>query len=105
MDYWRTIYRFSWMLLALLAVIGIVCIFAPKCHNITSLQNTKATLERQNREKELGIAEVKTKRDRFTSDPAFVERTARDIGMIKPGEVMYKFTNANARESSTGANP
>ncbi len=98
MDYWKTIYKYSGILLAFLIIIGIICVFAPKCHRITELQKTKASFEQKNGATEREILEIKSKRDRFTSDPAFVERTARDIGMIKPDEIMYKFTNSNGQQ-------
>ena len=97
MSTWRLIYRFSWALLAVLVVIGLLCVFTPKCHSLSRLQKTRNTLEEQNAAKEAQIKELKIKQERFTTEPAFVERTARESGMVTPNEVVYKFTDANGK--------
>ena len=39
------------------------------------------------------IQDRQQKQEKFRSDPAFVERTAREMGMVKPNETIFKFTN------------
>ena len=39
------------------------------------------------------ISDLKNRQERFKNDPEFVERTAREMGMLKPNEVVFKFTN------------
>ena len=91
------IYRFSWALLAVLVVIGLLCVFTPKCHTLTRLQTTRAKLEVGNSEKTEDITQLKISQERFSSEPTFVERTAREAGMVTSGEVVYKFTDANGK--------
>jgi len=91
------IYRFSWALLAVLVVIGLLCVFTPKCRTLTRLQTTHSTLDIENSEKAEDITELKINQERFASEPSFVERTAREAGMVTSGEVVYKFTDANGR--------
>lgn len=80
------------MLIALFAV-TLICVFLPKCHSLRELQRKKAVLQKENRETEAQIRELKLKQERFSSDPSFVERTARETGMVKPDESVVKFTN------------
>jgi cell division protein FtsB len=101
MSTWRLIYRFSWALLAVLVAIGLLCVFTPKCHTLTQLQKTRNKLEAKNAEQAAEIKELKIKQERFTSDPAFVEHTARAEGMVTEGEVVYKFTDPNGRVPET----
>lgn len=97
MSTWRLIYRFSWALLGVLVVIGLLCVFTPKCRSLSRLQATRNTLQEQNEAKEEEIKDLKIKQERFTTEPAFVERTAREAGMVTTDEVVYKFTDANGK--------
>jgi len=101
MSTWRLIYRFSWALLGVLVIIGLLCVFTPKCRSLSRLQTTRNTLQEQNAEKEEEIKDLKIRQERFTTEPAFVERTARESGMVKPDEVVYKFTDANGKVPET----
>lgn len=98
MNIWRLIYQFSWGLLAVLMVIGLLCVFTPKCHTLNRLQNKRDALEVKNAAKATAIKDLKIKQERFTTEPAFVERTARESGMVTPGEKVYKF-----KDPATGA--
>lgn len=93
MNSWRVIYRFSWVLLALLIVIGLILIFTPKTAKMAELQARKAELERQNADKARQIKELQIRQERFISDPEFVEHTAREAGMVMPDETVYKFSD------------
>jgi len=93
MNRWVAIYRFAWGLLIVLFAIGLACIFAPRFHSIHELRRRKTALQEENREIEAKIRDLRQKQDRFSSDPAFVELTARRISMVKPGETMVRLTN------------
>ena len=96
MNYWVVIYRFAWTILTVLLLIGLACVFAPKCRTVRELQRQKRDTEIANRAREHAVDELKRKQERFLSDPAFVERTARETGMIKPDEILFKLTNHHA---------
>ena len=97
MNIWKLIYRFSWLLLAVLVVIGLICLFTPKFREYTSLRNTRDQKRLENSEKIAQIKDFKIKQERFTSEPAFVERTAREAGMVTTDEIVYKFKDANGK--------
>lgn len=100
MNYWLIIYRFAVAIIVVLCLIGVMFMFLPKCYRISKLQQTKTQLENENKQRETDTRELRIKQERFTSDPAFVQRTAREVGMVKPHEVVFRFSNAT--ENATG---
>ena len=90
MDVYRAVQRFSLVLLILVVPVGVACLFMPKCNNQRALQQKKAGLEEDTRRIEAMTSEVRARQERFRSDPAFVERTAREAGMVKTNEVIFK---------------
>jgi cell division protein FtsB len=80
-----------------LVITGLFFLFMPKWHKYLSLQETRNTMVDQNNAKAEEIKEFKIKQERFTSEPAFVERTARETGMVTSDEVVYKFKDANGK--------
>jgi len=101
MSTWRMIYRFSWALLAVLVVFGLLCVFTPKCHTLSRLQRTRLDLETKNAAQNEEIKDLKIRQERFTSEPSFVERTARESGMVTADEVVYKFADADGKVQET----
>jgi cell division protein FtsB len=97
MNLWRAIYRFSWIALVVLIAISLVCAFLPKCHQLRELQRQKAQLEAENRQAAAQTQELQAKEGRFRSDAAFVERVAKENGMLKPDEIVFRFTNEQAQ--------
>ena len=90
MNIWDAIIKFSWAALIVLSVVGVVLIFTPKCRTLRELQRKKQALEEGNRRTEAVILDLKTRQELFLSDPAFVERTARETGMVKSNEAIVK---------------
>ena len=91
----------AWILLCVLGVITLVTIFLPRWRHLSELQSINLELKQENVETEEETRALKRKQERFLSDPRFVERTARESGMVKPTETVFKFTNKQARVSST----
>lgn len=96
MNFWVLVYRLAWMVVIASGVVAIVCIFLPKTHNYQTLQNRKETLEQGNASMEARIRQFEQNQKRFRSDPEFVERSAREQGMAKPGETIFRFPSTNA---------
>lgn len=97
MDIWKLIYRFALLLLAVLVVIGLVVLFIPKFRKYSHMQETRDKMVADNSDKSEEIKNFKIKQERFTSEPAFVERTAREAGMVTSDEIVYKFKDANGK--------
>jgi cell division protein FtsB len=102
MNYWVAICRFAWALLAVLCVVGFFCFFVPKYKRIRDLHEQNLQVEEQNRALEERIRTLRINREKFASDPSFVERSAREMGMVKPDETIFKFvSNGPAGTAST----
>lgn len=97
MNVWKTIYRISWIVLTALILAGIFCIFGPKFNSLRKMQQDKNELKQENQLLESKIATLRTKQERFSSDPKFVERTAKEMGMIRTNEIVFKFEDSSAK--------
>jgi cell division protein FtsB len=93
MNFWVLVYRFAWILVIVLCVIAAICVFLPKCHSFQDLQQKKLTLAEGNARLDARVRQLEKDQDRFRTDPEFVERVARQQGMAKPGETIFKFAD------------
>jgi cell division protein FtsB len=91
MRYWHMITRLIWIPIALIGVVAVISWGMPKCQEYQRLQNSRMALDEENNHLESNIRQLETKHKRFAYDKDFVERTARELGMAKPGETIYKF--------------
>ena len=93
MSYWIAIYRFAWALLLVLCVVGLVFLFLPQCRRLEDLKRRRAALRREVVDTRAEIRELTLNQERFATNPAFVERTARESGesgMVKPNEIVFR---------------
>jgi cell division protein FtsB len=91
MNFWVVLYRFAWIVVIVSCVIAIVCVFLPKAHNYRDLQKRKMALQESNMRMETRVHQLELNQQRFRNDPDFVERIAREQGMAKPGETIFRF--------------
>jgi cell division protein FtsB len=96
MNFWVLIYRFAWLVVITSCVVAVVCVFLPKTHNYQTLQKRKDGLEQGNALMESRGRQLQQNQKRFRSDPAFVERVAREQGMAMPGETIFRFPVTNS---------
>jgi cell division protein FtsB len=96
-SFWSGLYRVAVGLLAAAVVAGVVLMFVPKCSRFRELQREQERLRQENVAIEDRIRELRGDRESFATDSAFVERTAREAGMAKPDETVYKFMPAGRR--------
>lgn len=92
---WNLIYRIAWIAVSIVVIAGVLSFFLPKCREYQYLQHTKLSLEQENNHLEGNIRLLETKSKRFVYDKDFVERTARELGMAKPGETLFKFNSSD----------
>lgn len=97
-----TIYKFAWGLLILLCMIGLACIFVPKCQSLRALHRRKLALQEENRRAEGLIRDLRVNQERFAADSSFVERVAREGGMVKPDETVFKFAPEEPAPTEAG---
>ena len=97
MNRWIVVYRSAWGALITIGIIGAIFICLPQVRKMQAMQRTKTQYQQANQELTDGIETFKEKQERFSTDPKYVERTARDIGMVKPNETIFTFTNSSPR--------
>lgn len=95
MKYWNLIGRIAAIVIIVFGLLAVLSLFLPKLSETRQLQRTKAAIEEENNRLANDVRQLESKRKRFNYDKAFVERTAREIGMVKPDETIYKFYPTN----------
>ncbi len=88
---WVAIYRFAWIALGVLVLVGMGFMFVPLIQQDREYQRRESALREEIRHDEEQIRELQIMQERFQSDPAFVERIAHDIGLAKPNETIFRF--------------
>lgn len=88
---WRIITRVFWLIVIGACIAGFMALYTPKYYQYNELSRRIRAMQEGNRDLETAVRRLEMRQRRFLSDPAFVERTARELGMAKPGEVIYKY--------------
>ncbi len=88
---WLIITRVFWLIVLGSIVVGFFALFTPKYAQYNELNRRVREMQESNRELASAIRRLESQQQRFVSDPSFVERTARELGMAKPGEIVYKY--------------
>ena len=78
--------------LVLFFLLGSIGVFLPKFQDYQALQRVKDAQAERIKQLREAIRVEEAKCLRYECDKDFVERTARGIGMVKPGETVFKFT-------------
>ena len=92
MNVWVIIYRVSCAALAAMVIAAVVSVFLPKIREVEAKREKAAVMEEEIRVKADMTQDLKNRQERFRTDPAFVERVARDeLGKAKPDEVIFRF--------------
>lgn len=96
MNVWVVIYRLAWSMLAVLLLVVLGYVYYPPIRQFDDLKRREARLEEDTRFQEEMLKRLKTKQERLVNDPKFVERIARGLGLSKPGETVYKVSEAGS---------
>ena len=89
----QMIYRSALLVIAFAILTALGMILIPVIRNANALRTEKAALETEIAAKEERILQLKSYQERFINDPDFVEHTARQLGLVAPGETIYEFGN------------
>ena len=85
------IFKVALNIFIIIAIIATVWLFLPKLKKNRELQRRKTALEIENINIEQETKELRIKRERFKTEPEFIERVARKSGRVKADEVIFKF--------------
>ncbi len=98
MNPWPRIYRIGWIALIALSAIGAASLFLPRYNRLRKMQREKIELQQEIVRLEARIKELSENQRRFETDPAFLERMARERGLIKPHEKVFRVSGPSADE-------
>ena len=97
MNIWAAIYKGGLVVIGILVVVLVVWLFAPRIRTYYDLQRVEARRADDVRLEEEMLAHLHRQQERLRTDPRFVEKLAREeIGLAKPGELVFKFVDDNA---------
>jgi cell division protein FtsB len=88
----QMISRVSLVVIAVAILTALAMFLFPVVNEAKGLRAEKAALEAEIARKEARILELKSFQERFVNDPEFVEQTARQMGLVTPGETIYEFS-------------
>ena len=88
----RKVYVYGLALLGVLVACVLISVFQPKFSELRAMRAKKAALEVKNRELEDGVRELQKRQAQFLAESGAVERTAHEANMVRPDEVVFKFT-------------
>lgn len=97
MNYWVLLYRVAMIVAIVSVVVALVCLLLPRANHFQDLQRRKLALHETNARLEGRLQQLQENERRFHSDPEFVERIAREQGMAKPGETIFRFQGTNVQ--------
>ena len=90
---WTRIYRGAWLTLVVLCLAGAASIILPRYNRLRAMQEKKLQLQRDNAKLEARLQHLRDQQHRFETDPAFIERLARERGKIKPHEKTFRIAD------------
>lgn len=64
---------------------------APQCARLRHLQQVESKLRAENQASDAAVRKLRHRQDQFVTNASFVERVARNEGMVKPDEIVFKF--------------
>lgn len=92
MSIWVIVHRVSAALIVGVVLVWAGSIFYPKFKMASELADKQTQLEQKISADEEILKHLRDKQQRLLNDPRFVEKIAREeLGLAKPGEVVYKF--------------
>ena len=90
MDLLRYTIKSVWLFIAAIIFVGLAGLFLPQMNKHHSYQASITELETEIKDGEESLKQLNVKQQRFRTDKNFVEHVAHELGMVKPGEILFK---------------
>ena len=84
------LYSLAWITIIILCLIAFTLISTAPWKRQNNLQDVKRAKEAESRELDHQVAGLRSQQERIHTDRRFVERIAREMGMVKPNEFVLK---------------
>jgi cell division protein FtsB len=94
---WAGLYRAGWCSLLVFIIVAGIGAFLPKLNKLRQLKAQLDDIDTRVEQRDHTIRDIQERRDKFAKDPAFVERTARQAGFFRPGEVIVEYVEYPGR--------
>ncbi len=106
MNIWAAIYKGGLIVIGLLTLVLVIWLFAPKIRSYYDLQRIESRRADDVRLEEEMLAHHRRQQERLRNDPRFVEKLAREeIGLAKPGELVFKFVDDETASNGVPPHP
>ena len=94
MNVWVAVYKITWLLIVAVVCLVIAVIFCvPRYAKYKDMLRCRAEMQEQKQLIELRRNRLQENQQKFSTDPAFVERTARSAGMVKSNETVGRLAD------------
>jgi cell division protein FtsB len=97
LSYWDKIKNWVWALCTFTILAALMVIFVPEYQRYRRNVAELAMQQAEQKKEDQQLQKLKDDLKRFKNEPAFVERIAHEHGMVKPGEILFKFVDENDR--------
>jgi cell division protein FtsB len=98
---WPFIQRVALIIIAILAVVLALSWFVPRIKQYHDLQKVEVERSGEVHAEQETLDQLKKNQEKLRNDPRFVERVAREeIGMAKPGEIVFRFVDEAPRSNA-----
>ena len=104
MSRWATVYKFTWILIVVVCMVGVLFLFIPRYVKYRENKRLIAQYKQDIRIETAAEKQYREYQQRFLNDPSFAEEIARKEGMVKTNEsvirsIPYSETNATREHS------
>ena len=90
---WVGVQKFIAGLIVVVCLIGVALLFVPEYAKYRDRQEKKRRFIEAAANEEAQRKHYLQLQERFTTDPQFVEHTAREVGMVKTNESVFRLTD------------
>jgi cell division protein FtsB len=92
---WATVYKFTWILIVAVCMVGVLFLFLPRYAKYRANKRLKAEREHYIDVETAAAKQFREYQRRLRDDPAFAERIAREEGMVMTNESIIKAVPAS----------
>jgi cell division protein FtsB len=93
--------RCLWIAVIAICTLGGLYRFRPRCRDLRGLQSRQQQIQAENSKMQADILDLKHRQHAFETNPAYVERVARESGMVKSNETVIRLTREPAADAAT----
>lgn len=90
--------------LGVLFLFGVIAFMGPQYRKHGAYERRLEDLRLERSREEARLQELRVRQQRFQTDRDYVRKTAHELGMVEPHEVIFRFHDDSPRSSSRNGN-